>query len=253
MSEKSIIFSTLVVKAILDGRKTVTRRVIKEIPADYRMAKKPQSYGPDDYCFVDLGDPIGTYPTLLEAKYKKGDILWVKESWKFIGIHNDGRIGNEYGLDIVYVADDTHRTVFFTDSNEWFMSWPDKPKLPANWHELGTIEKKFAYTELCHKEKDRTRSSRSMPKWAARILLEVLDVRPERVQEITEEDAIKEGIEIGCAHGEKAYYLYDERLHYTPDPIESYRTLWDKLIAKRGYPWESNPWVRRIEFKVLSE
>jgi len=77
-----------------------------------------------------------------------------------------------------------------------------------------------------------------MPRWASRITLEITGIRVERLQEITEEDAIAEGI-IETSHALPGGKLtaYGE-----------YMLLWDALNAKRGYPWESNPWVWVIEF-----
>ena len=86
-----------------------------------------------------------------------------------------------------------------------------------------------------------------MPKAAARIWLEVTNVRVERLQEITEEDAVKEGIK----------NVFERNPHYDGtigsaikiNHLTQFRELWDSINAKRGYGWESNPWVWVIEFK----
>ena len=179
MRELPILFSAEMVKAILDGRKTVTRRV-----------KRPN--------------------------YKPGDLLWVKETYCHGVEWDDSKPGE---VDPLCGGNDI-----------WYFADGDRPT--EGW--------------------GKKRSSRFMPKWVARIFLEVVSVRAERLQVITGGEAIREGIEIGSAHGEPAYYLYDSRLHYTPDPIESFQTLWDKLNHKRGYGWVTNPWVWRIEFKLKS-
>ena len=82
----------------------------------------------------------------------------------------------------------------------------------------------------------RWKPSIHMPKWAARIWLEVTGVRVERVQDISEEDAIAEGIPRGA-------------VQYCGHAIRLFRDLWDSINAKRGYPWEVNPWVWVVEFK----
>ena len=75
-----------------------------------------------------------------------------------------------------------------------------------------------------------------MPRWASRILLEITDVRVERLQEISMQEAIAEGAPTlkGC-----------------PDPRVYFEDLWNELYAKSGYPWESDPWVWVIEFKRI--
>ena len=79
-----------------------------------------------------------------------------------------------------------------------------------------------------------------MPRWASRITLEVLSVRAERVQEITPEDCWAEGIE--CRGMEKTH-----RFHATED----FEFLWDSINEKRGFGWDSNPWVWVVEFKKV--
>ena len=199
--ELPILFSADMVKAILDGRKTVTRRVIN-IPAYYQLAKKPQSYGPDDYAFLDMADPIGTYPTLVKPRYHAGDLLWVKETYCH-GIEWDDCKPSEVdplcgGNDIWY----------FADGERPIEGWGKK------------------------------RSSRFMPKWVARIWLEVLNVRPpEKLQDISTEDCKREGITSCIKKG-------------CPTFKTAFAELWDKLNAKRGYPWDNNNWVWPYEFKI---
>jgi hypothetical protein len=84
----------------------------------------------------------------------------------------------------------------------------------------------------------RWRHPNHMPRWASRITLEVIDVRVERVQEISEEDAKAEGcLLIPCA----------------PKYIDTYREtfadLWNSINEKRGFGWDVNPWVWVVEFK----
>ena len=83
------------------------------------------------------------------------------------------------------------------------------------------------------------RPSIHMPRWASRITLEVVSVRVERLQEISETDALAEGI-----NGEELFRAQG----YAPD---AFRKLWDSLNAKRGYGWAKNPYVWVIEFKRL--
>lgn len=88
-----------------------------------------------------------------------------------------------------------------------------------------------------------------MPRWASRITLEVVSVRVERLQDISEGDAIAEGliqrpdwpeVQWACVNG-----------NYWRDPRQSFRTLWDSINAKRGYGWNSSPWCWVVEFKRI--
>jgi hypothetical protein len=97
------------------------------------------------------------------------------------------------------------------------------------------------------------RSGRFMPKWAARIRLEITGIRVERLQDITEEDAKAEGIEFAdTALDGRLYRDYScKKLSFTSSPIESYQSLWDSINTKRGFGWTTNPWVWVIEFKWI--
>jgi len=157
--EKSILLSTDQVKAILEDQQNVIRRVIKEIPPYYQMAKKPQSYGPDDYCFIDMADPTGTYPTLAEPRYQVGDLLWIKETF--------GIVSKNHPL--------IKQTLPMFEYTHYSKTEPD------------CIQEGYELLYKATQEIDpdfpiRWRSPLLMPKWAARTWLEVLDVRPERLQ-----------------------------------------------------------------------
>ena len=80
-----------------------------------------------------------------------------------------------------------------------------------------------------------------MPRWASRIDLEITDIRVERVQEITEEDAMAEGV-----------WGKDEPYQGVGDlPSDRFRDLWDSINAKRGYGWDIKPWVWVISFRRI--
>jgi hypothetical protein len=88
-------------------------------------------------------------------------------------------------------------------------------------------------------------SSIFMPRWASRITLEITDIRVERLQEITEEDAWAEGCSPTdtLAYQMSAYPSWNGKLRF--------KELWDSLNAKRGYGWDKNPWVWVISFRRL--
>ena len=96
------------------------------------------------------------------------------------------------------------------------------------------------------------RPSIHMPKWAARIWLEITGVRVERAQDISEEDAIAEGVQYVVdkfARCDDGTMDSCEQMALSLDPRRTFSLLWDTLNAKRGYSWESNPFVWVIEFK----
>jgi len=87
-------------------------------------------------------------------------------------------------------------------------------------------------------------SSMFMPRWASRLTLEIMVLRVERLQEITEEDAEAEGESWSGAGDGENYDVYSA--------VENYAHLWDSLNAKRGYGWDKNPWVWVISFRRLT-
>ena len=156
--EKPILFTAEMVRAIKEGRKTVTRRVITNIPAYYTIGNKPQSYGPDDYAFFDRADPVGTYPTLASPRYNVGDLLWVKEAWR-------NYTCNKGYMCIQFKADEAiyHGLTPYGDNGEIV--------------KLGDICKHGFI------DSDKWRSPQFMPKKFARDWLEVVSVRAERSDE----------------------------------------------------------------------
>lgn len=180
----SIIFDGASIRAILAGRKTQTRRVVKS-PG----AKLP---GYDAHADEHLRCPYG----------QPGDLLWIRETFT---LTRHGRA--------VYRADATDQ-----GGARWPGITPGDPAGDVRW------------TSPIH-----------MPRSSARLWLRVKGVRVERLQEITPEDALAEGITPDA----EAHAGQDWREKVDRDFAER----WDALNAKRGYAWESNPWVWRIEFE----
>ena len=198
MKEHPIIFSTDMVRAILEGRKTQTRRVIKpqpkiEIEGQLRTSQETINNAVSHFTKIVLKCPYG----------QVGQRLWVREPW----------YPNPATCTPIYKA------------NYPFEKKPQVWSADAKW-----------------------KSSVFMPRWASRINLEITGLRVERLQEITEEDAVAEGIEEWQGMF-REYDKPDSNPGWARDPILSYQTLWDSLNAKRGYGWETNPWVWVIEFR----
>jgi hypothetical protein len=194
---KPIIFSTSMVKAILDGKKTQTRRVIKieDAPENWKISIAGTS--------IVRAEP---YDVKL-PRYAAGDILWVRETW--------------------------------SEHQEYYNN---SAKVFAEPHYIYKADGVYA---------NKWRPSIHMPKEAARILLKVTGVRVERLQDITEEQAIKEGV--------KDPYDYMEPWFYERPSMQgleyhraAFAGLWFSTIPKyyEDYmTWEGNPWVWVIEFE----
>ena len=201
MKERPILFSSEMVRAIIDGRKTQTRRVVKPQPA----AGLPCPYG------------------------APGDRLWVRET--FASFRAEGQP----------VTPRDARYVVLRDGAQVYADGKTYPPLAA--YAAGAFDA------------IKWRPSIHMPRWASRITLEVVSVRVERVQSITEEDARAEGVDWAAPHpyGER---WDDDR----EDPREvgystggsfardNFRRLWDSINGKRA-SWASNPWVWAVEFR----
>lgn len=196
MKERPILFSSEMVRAILDGRKTQTRRVVN-----------PQS----------LLDNKTRVTACYECPYgAPGDRLWVRETWRAVELDN----GND---GILYKADNHFKSI--ENSQAAADLWCD------------------AYAD--RKYGNKWRPSIFMPRWASRIALAVTDVRVERLQEISEEDAIAEGLQKEVIS--VGYQNDSVTLRARPKFVY----LWDKINSDRGYSFESNPWVWVISFKVV--
>jgi len=213
VKERPIIMSTEMVKTILDGRKTQTRRVVKDKHYSRWQIDNGIPHNGQDSIVVDIDGetiiPISYLKVIYDEQADRvggrifcpygsvGDRLWVKETWV------------EQSGDIYFKAD-----------------WgEDKP-----------------VSMVC--DNIKWRSPLFMPRWASRITLEITGIRVERLQEITEEDAIAEGM---LPEGT----LLPNLIHSADNPIEQFAQLWDSLNAKRGYSWESNCWVWCISFRKI--
>lgn len=203
MADRGILFSAPMVRALLDGRKTQTRRLLNPQP--------PEGL---DAGFLQIdGEPCprithGRVALKTRFPHAVGDRLWVRESWYCD--HSDCQRGP-------YLAPEgmSHEELV---EHGWlhFMATNN----PAIW-EAGQPPFK---------------PSIHMPRWASRLWLTVTDVRVQRLQDISEADAVAEGI--------PADYL--EHIH-GPD---GYRDLWDSLHTDPGTRWADNPWIYALTFTV---
>lgn len=229
---KPILFNTEMVKAILEGKKTVTRRVVKE--KGWNIIGRPKFAGNEFWFYVCMENKEVNSKTatchLLKPPYNVGDILYVRETWEIQSAHRfecDAKIAYKAGGDM-------HKIQFETREDYDKFVW-NKHIGDGRWY-----------------------PSIHMPKEAARILLQVKDVRVERLQEIDCEGARKEGCDGRCdvpsngAEGVLSCVAKDFS-------IERFQTVWDETIPKhpnkfKRYPyyWNDNPWVWVIEFERIS-
>ncbi len=205
MKSRPILFNAKMVRAILDGRKTQTRRVIKMNQAISWMFDGRFS---DEYISCS-----GNISLIDQCPYgKKGDFLWAREAFRAV---------NEYGGD------------------EW--STYAYPKYKDG--QLGPIA---ALQEEYFYKKNKWQPSIFMPRWASRITLKIVDIRVEKIRDISIDDCVAEGIpQYTFARG----VLSDD----PPDQRWKFIELWDSINAKRGYGWDENPWVWVVEFERVEE
>lgn len=244
MKETGILFRGEDVRATLDGRKTQTRRMVKPQPSEssdnaflgldgiWRFSH-PTIRGPVSHEADDVKCPFGSV----------GDALWVRETfalehqvdhdqkWPF----NDGRpikLCKEGWVQPHYRATDPAPELAYGDCDEPCVKW---------------------------------KASRHMPRWASRINLEITGVRVERLNEISEEDAIAEGIEVWSKTDRRTIWNCPAHVRRSGEgdnvedvaflgcgvksPIEAYRGTWESINGAGS--WDKNPWVWVIEFRRI--
>lgn len=245
MNFKPILFSTAMVQAILDGIKTQTRRVLKtrnSVIDGYPWSLHQcgfdtmdwndvvidgGGFAPESYLKVSCtkyGTRNRIYP-----KVEIGDVFWVRETWAEAG----NFASNEFSNSEV-IAYRTEDAVFYDTGKPLdTFAW--------NW------------------DKIKWKPSIFMPKEACRIFLEVTNVRVERLQDISEEDSLDEGVIRIRAHNDETLVLgYPDYTIALEDgfdtffnPKESFLSLWESINGKESL--NSNPWVWVYDFKVIDK
>lgn len=220
MKERPILFSTPMILALLDGRKSMTRRIVSksgwleqfskvDLERDVEVAMEP-----DDKIKLLKGlcASFDGGEWVVKSKWEVGDILWVRETF------SDPQLYDGHEPDFVYRADG----------------------------------------EIQQHGHGKWKPSIFMPKEACRIRLEIIGIKVERVQDISEVDARREGIYKEHEGFNNWYknYLFDIKKQNTPamfksDPIASFKSLWQSINGVES--WESNPFVWCISFKIIKK
>ena len=200
MKERPIIFRAEMVRAILAGRKTQMRRIVKPLHMATVHAEQ--------------------FPILAMCPYgSPGDRLWVRETCRAEAIDDEGLLG------VRYVADGR------------FMPIANTREASDRWVQL------YWYRGM----EGATVPPIHMPRWASRITLEITDVRVERLQDISEADAVAEG----CKPIRPELVQDGLIVRLGRSAVEEFRLVWEEIHG--GGSWEKNPWVWVIEFKKLEQ
>jgi len=219
MKSKPIIFSEPMVKAILSGTKTQTRRIIRIQPQKDAMGiSLAKELGKGDKnrfgCIIQKSDGLVDFAKCPYGEV--GDLLYVRERWTrgkiAVGELPDGRDSEPY----VSQCTGENNIIYYQQCIE-----NDVDTSECTW-----------------------KPSIYMPKSASRIFLKVTGVRIERLNDINASEAIKEGIEPIL----NAYTNYQNPQFPTKSPIQSFRSLWEKIHG--GASWNYNPWVWVVEFEL---
>lgn len=258
-NERPILFSTDMVKAILEGNKTQTRRVITnnnsligeggywanldfegksihyDSPIEYDFdwlqiarkaplpfidgnSKKYHNYLHVPYRWAEDMTIYRVYP-----RYQVGDRLWVRERFC-----------------LAYISPPSAANCHMGDATPLE---PYQDKIPKTKEDDLSID---YYADDKEPDGQCYWNSIHMPRWASRITLKITEIRVQRVQEIDSWDCIAEGINRNFYNSEFQTVTNKSNAML----IDNFHSLWDSINGKR-YPWESNPWVWAISFKVI--
>lgn len=222
MTDRPIIFSAPMVRALLEGRKSQTRRVLNGksgILAARSVLQRGAHWMGIEY---DRAWP-------LSLPYAIGDRLWVREAFNQFLFSQDG--------------DD---------------AWPSGTLVgPAEVREIAEDGCRVSPPQLVYRESDRARKwfsgqrwrpSIHMPRWASRLTLIVTDVRVQRLQEISAEDSLAEGVQCGTCEAMNQSACHGRGCFAS---IDAFRSLWNSLHGPDA--WAANPWVAALTFRVIRD
>jgi len=223
--ELPILFNAPMVRAILEGRKTLTRRVVKLPHANPLGTWEPTTFGGKDARGIEHAEQAAVWHTrtghTIGCHYGTGDRLWVKE---------------------------TYANLTATHGQPWERRNPDtglyeRGRKPFLWYRADGEQPEIGDGRS---PVERWRPSIHMPRWASRIDLEVTGVRVERLHDISEADAMAEGIR--CT-GQYSYWWDGMEGDPHRTAADAFRALWESINGPGS--WDANPWVWVVEFKRI--
>jgi len=221
MTERPILFNPEMIQAYRNGRKTQTRRIIKN-PDYFGCTTGDCPHDLNSECDEAMKEfcPIG----------KIGDYLWIKETHFLYGFWNKTSKLKKSGKP---------KYKFIIDK-EYGVKFPDNPPSPSD---IKTKITEFGWFK---------RTSMFMPRWASRFRPQITNSRFQQIQDISEDDSIKEGITvqapyIGIDSGGEA--VESQTIDWAPS--DYFMALWDSINKDRGYGWDLNPYVWVIDFEGI--
>lgn len=213
IKERPILFSAPMVRAILEGRKTVTRREIKpsmrSADTQFELHQQPDGSWMPLHTFDESSmDDQGTEHQIKCPYGKPGDRMWVRETF-----NSSADCRPPVAEPFIYAAD---------------LNSDGRTKWAARW-----------------------KPSIHMPRIASRILLEITDVRVERLQDVSDDQALAEGVRLYTDHAELGDWYHVEGIDtYSASPKKSFELLWSSINGADA--WNSNPWCWAVEFKRVT-
>lgn len=232
-----MLFAGSMVRAEIEGRKTMTRRAMKPQPDEHHWSLMPSEaeYRAEWRNAYDRrwlyqhrikqNPEWGTTADIVCPYGQPGDLLWVREAHSIFDTHGQHR----------------------TDGKRWG-PWGGLPtRTSPDGTQIAYYREGFDRCDPRH-----WRPSIHMPRWASRLTLRITDVRVERLQDISEEDAVAEGIN-RIHHGDGDHYYHAIRTEPHPknwvDPVDAFRELWQSINGLGS--WATNDWVWALTFEVI--
>ena len=230
---RSFIFKDFLIRAILDGSKTMTRRPVKY---EYPFYGSPRSWKPYD---CEKGFGFESEDEFIKCPYNINEIVYARETWADVNTPD--------GPAICYREDGSYQSWhdFCVEKGKDYGAGPSMNygKYPGEY----SMWLEDLLNRDIHKEAGyRWKPSIHMPEWASRIFLKITDIKVERLQEISQHDAINEGIEGIMSHTTR--YIGHNNITYQT-PYSAFKSIWISVYGQES--WDKNPWLWCYSFEKV--